>query len=83
MVDDVVADDELGGAVAAVAARLATGPTRAYGWIKASLQHGASHDLASTLEFEDRAQVECFGSPDHHEAIQAFVEKRPPRFTGH
>jgi 2-(1,2-epoxy-1,2-dihydrophenyl)acetyl-CoA isomerase len=82
MVDDVVPDEELTAAVNALAARLAAGPTRAYGWIKASLQHGASHDLASTLEFEDRAQVECFGSPDHHEAIQAFVEKRPPSFSG-
>jgi 2-(1,2-epoxy-1,2-dihydrophenyl)acetyl-CoA isomerase len=82
MVDGVVDDADLNATVGALAGRLAAGPTRAYGWIKASLQHGASHDLASTLEFEDRAQVECFASPDHHEAIQAFVEKRPPRFTG-
>src|SRR6478609_6412255 len=82
MVDDVVDDDELGATVGALAERLAAGPTRAYGWVKASLQHGASHDLTSTLEFEDRAQIECFGSPDHHEAIQAFVEKRPPSFRG-
>jgi 2-(1,2-epoxy-1,2-dihydrophenyl)acetyl-CoA isomerase len=82
MVDDVVDDDELGATVGALAERLAAGPTRAYGWIKASLQHGASHDLESTLQFEDRAQVECFDSPDHHEAIRAFVEKRPPRFLG-
>jgi 2-(1,2-epoxy-1,2-dihydrophenyl)acetyl-CoA isomerase len=82
MVDDVVADGELAIVVGALAARLAAGPTRAYGWIKASLQHGASHDLPSTLEFEDRAQVACFDSPDHHEAIRAFVEKRTPRFTG-
>ena len=67
---------------AALAARLAEGPTRAYRWIKASLHHAAGSDLASTLAFEDRAQVDCFASPDHHEAIQAFVDKRPARFTG-
>jgi 2-(1,2-epoxy-1,2-dihydrophenyl)acetyl-CoA isomerase len=82
MVDDVVADDELTAAVHALAAHLAAGPTRAYGWIKASLHYGASHDLRSTLDFEDRAQVSCFDSPDHHEAVRAFVEKRPPRFAG-
>ncbi len=82
MVDDVVADGELTAAVDALAARLAAGPTRAFGWIKASLHYGASHDLPSTLAFEDRAQVSCFDSPDHHEAITAFVEKRTPRFTG-
>ena len=81
LLDEVVADVELTGSAATLAAKLANGPTRAYGWIKASLHHGASHDLRSTLEFEDRAQGECFASPDHHEAIQAFVEKRPPRFS--
>jgi len=82
MIDDLVDDAELSAAVGSLAQRMAAGPTRAYGWIKASLQHGASHDLRSTLDFEDRAQVECFASPDHHEAIQAFVEKRSPRFAG-
>ena len=82
MVDEVVPDGALGDTVATMAATLAAGPTRAYSWIKASLQHGAQSDLASTLAFEDRAQRECFASPDHHEAITAFVEKRPPRFNG-
>ena len=82
MVDEVVDDDDLAARSAHLAARLAAGPTRAYGWIKASLQHGASADLESTLDFEDRAQIDCFASPDHREAIAAFVEKRPPRFTG-
>ena len=82
LVDEVVADGELTATVNNLAGRLAIGPTRAYGFIKASLHFGAAHDLAATLEFEDRAQVECFASPDHHEAIQAFVEKRSPRFTG-
>ena len=82
MVDDVVDDDQLADRVKSVAGSLAVGPTRAYGWIKASLHYGASADLGSTLEFENRAQAECFDSPDHHEAISAFVEKRRPRFTG-
>ncbi len=82
MVDKVVADDELAATVTATAGRLAAGPTKAYGWIKASLHHGASADLAASLAFEDRAQVDCFASEDHSEAIRAFVEKRPAQFTG-
>jgi 2-(1,2-epoxy-1,2-dihydrophenyl)acetyl-CoA isomerase len=82
MVDEVMPDEELAGRAATLAARMAEGPTRAYRWIKASLRHAAGSDLASTLAFEDRAQVDCFASPDHHEAIQAFVDKRPARFTG-
>jgi 2-(1,2-epoxy-1,2-dihydrophenyl)acetyl-CoA isomerase len=82
MVDQVVDDAELAGTVAALAARLGQGPTTAFGWIKASLQHGTQSDLESTLDFEDRAQAACFASADHREAVAAFVQKRPPRFTG-
>jgi 2-(1,2-epoxy-1,2-dihydrophenyl)acetyl-CoA isomerase len=82
MVDQVVPDADLAGAVRGLAARLAAGPTTAFGWIKASLQHGAQADLESTLEFEDRAQAACFASADHREAVAAFVQKRSPRFTG-
>jgi enoyl-CoA hydratase/carnithine racemase len=46
------------------------------------LHHAADADLESALAYEDRAQTECFGSDDHHEAIRAFVDKRPPRFAG-
>ena len=35
-----------------------------------------SFDLSTALE------VHCFHSRDHDEAVRAFVEKRPPEFTG-
>lgn len=80
MVDEVVEDTELASHVAALARRLADGPTSAYGWIKASLAFAQSHTLAETLAFEDAAQIVCFASPDHREALDAFVAKRPAVF---
>ena len=83
LVDEVVDDAAFAPRVEGLAARLAAGPTAAYGWIKASVAHGAASDLASTLRFEDRAQAACFKSDDHREALDAFVAKREPRFDGH
>ncbi|MEP6563369.1 MAG: enoyl-CoA hydratase-related protein [Nakamurella sp.] len=80
MVDLVVDDGELADTAARLAGSLATGPALALSRIKASLQYAAASDLPAALAFEDRAQTECFASPDHLEAIQAFVEKRPARY---
>lgn len=80
MVDEIVADDELMDRTAELAGQLAAGPAEALAWIKASVAYGADHDLAATLAFEDRAQAACFTSPDHREALDAFVAKRSPRF---
>lgn len=80
---DILADDaEFPAVVDALSRRLATGPTTAYAWIKASFVAGADRDLRGTLAFEDEGQTACFGSADHHEALQAFLDKRPPVFTG-
>jgi 2-(1,2-epoxy-1,2-dihydrophenyl)acetyl-CoA isomerase len=82
LVDEVVPDSALTSRVADVAGTLAQGPTRAYAWIKASMHAAATSDLRTALEFEDRAQAELFAGADHQEAINAFVEKRSPRFQG-
>lgn len=82
LVDEVVADDDLAARGAELAAALAAGPTSAYAWIKASVRYASEHDFEQALEFEDRAQMACFASPDHREAIDAFVAKRPANF-GH
>jgi 2-(1,2-epoxy-1,2-dihydrophenyl)acetyl-CoA isomerase len=65
-----------------IAARLAEGPTFAYGETKAlvyGLQDGV---LARRMEEEIRAFARCAATADMAEGVAAFVEKRAPRFVG-
>lgn len=67
---------------AAVARRLAQGPTTAYAAIKESLLHAAGHSLPEALEKEGELQVRAAASADHRIAVDAFVAKATPRFLG-
>ncbi|WP_307845894.1 enoyl-CoA hydratase-related protein [Saccharomonospora sp. NB11] len=82
LVGEVVPDDELAARAHAVAARLAAGPTRAYAKIKSTVAHAAQSSLAEALAAEEAAQTELGATADHREAVEAFVEKRRPTFTG-
>lgn len=66
----------------ALAAKLAQGPTRAYGGVKRLLQTGLSDTLESQMEREARMILEMAQSADGVEGISAFAAKRPARFTG-
>lgn len=65
-----------------LAARLASGPTVAYGQIKRELAAAATATLADALAVEAAAQAACGGTADHRDATTAFVGKQRPRFTG-
>jgi 2-(1,2-epoxy-1,2-dihydrophenyl)acetyl-CoA isomerase len=65
-----------------LAARLAAGPTFAYGQIKRQLLAAASGTLDSALDFEADTQRLCGDTADHRNATAAFVAKQKPTFTG-
>jgi 2-(1,2-epoxy-1,2-dihydrophenyl)acetyl-CoA isomerase len=64
------------------AARLAAGPTVAYGAIKRQLAIGASGSLADALAAEAQAQAIAGATADHRNATAAFVNKEKPVFEG-
>jgi 2-(1,2-epoxy-1,2-dihydrophenyl)acetyl-CoA isomerase len=64
------------------AAALAAGPTVAYRGVKAALNASADATLEEQLALEARGQAECGRTEDFREGVQAFVEKRAPRFVG-
>jgi 2-(1,2-epoxy-1,2-dihydrophenyl)acetyl-CoA isomerase len=52
-----------------------------FGMIKALINANASEqDLATVQRRELEALQQCYKSPEHHEAIAAFMEKREPDF---
>ena len=78
----VVAEDAFESEVASLAARLAAGPTLAYGAIRRSVAHSAGHDLAESLAFEASMMKLTGDTEDHRNAVDAFVAKQRPTFTG-
>jgi 2-(1,2-epoxy-1,2-dihydrophenyl)acetyl-CoA isomerase len=75
-------DNDVFPAAQELAARLAAGPTVAYGQIKRQLAIGASGTLADALAAEAEAQRICGATTDHRSATAAFVAKQKPTFTG-
>jgi 2-(1,2-epoxy-1,2-dihydrophenyl)acetyl-CoA isomerase len=66
-----------------LATRLAQGPTAAYRAVKTVLATAATDSLEDTLALEARLQTSLGATADHKEAVEAFLAKRAPEFTGH
>lgn len=76
----VVPADDLEAAVRGLAGQIAGGPPEVIADAKRTLRRSLAADLDEILEMEASAQVRAFSSPDFHEGIKAFIEKRAPRF---
>jgi 2-(1,2-epoxy-1,2-dihydrophenyl)acetyl-CoA isomerase len=82
LVNRVVPDDALADEAGQLAARLAAGPTVAYGNIKRLLNRSLYAELAAQLDAEADAQREQGRTSDFIEGVVAFAQKRRPEFTG-
>jgi enoyl-CoA hydratase/carnithine racemase len=78
----VVDDGDLLGEAHGLAAKLASGPTMAYGVTKTLLSRELDMDLASSIELEAYTQALMMTSDDHAEFYEAFTHKRDPEWKG-
>ena len=83
IVNQVVAPEELEATTLELAQRLRMAPPIALAAAKHAVYLSQTAELEEMLRYETEAQLRCFDSDDGHEGVQAFLEKREPRFTGH
>jgi 2-(1,2-epoxy-1,2-dihydrophenyl)acetyl-CoA isomerase len=76
----VASDHEFADAWWEYAMEFAEGPRTAIGYIKQNVLDAAHLPLREALVAEAQRQTLTGQTPDHKEAIRAWVEKREPRF---
>jgi 2-(1,2-epoxy-1,2-dihydrophenyl)acetyl-CoA isomerase len=82
LVSEVAEDEELPARSADLAAQLAAMPTRGVGMTKLLFDEAANNTLEEQLELEALLQTAATQTADFREGVAAFLEKRPPKFTG-
>ncbi len=80
LLTDVVPDDELMPRTRAFALELCKSSPAALGMAKMILQNCANSDLETSRVFERLGNSVMMETPEHKEAVAAFLEKRPPQF---
>jgi enoyl-CoA hydratase/carnithine racemase len=82
LVSELVPDEELDDAVAALAARLASGPTLAFAQTKSLLTRELDMPLSAAMELDAMTQALLMTTEDHAEFHAAFNAKRRPEWKG-
>lgn len=79
---DCVDDDALTDTVNKLASHLATQPTKGLAKIKQAIYAAGTNSLDQQLDLERDLQRLAGRSADYREGVHAFMEKRPPKFSG-
>jgi enoyl-CoA hydratase/carnithine racemase len=82
LVSELVPDEELDDAVAALAARLASGPTLAFAQTKSLLTRELDMPLSAAMELDAMTQALLMTTEDHAEFHAAFNARRTPEWKG-
>ena len=82
LINRVLPAGEVLPAARALAERLANGPTWAVRWTKASVNKALRDQLNLVLDTSLAYESLSASTDDHEEATRAFMEKRPPNFSG-
>lgn len=82
LVEEVVRPEDLETYVADLASRISQGPARAIAMTKLAMHRAMTSDLRQAIDYASALAPALIANPDHAEALNAFVERRPPVFNG-
>lgn len=82
LVNRVVPAAELDAQAEAYARALVHSPPIPVSLSKTLINRANENSYEASLEAQGHAQARCIESEDHREAVEAFMEKRTPRFSG-
>lgn len=82
LINRVVPHDQFESEVRGWAAHIAAGPLTSFRYMKANINLATHTDFRTLLDREAETHLRCGQTDDHKEGVRAFLEKRPPQFTG-
>lgn len=82
MIYKVIADADFEAESFTIASTLSQMPTKGLAYTKMALNASLDNSLAEQLHKEDELQFKAAHTSDYREGVNAFMEKRTPKFTG-
>ena len=82
LVSRLLPDDQLMESALELAHRIAQGATRSQSLIKYLVRRASDQSFREHLDLAHVAQDQARTTEDHREAVQSFLDKRPPQFRG-
>lgn len=82
LINQIVTMEALDPTVGTLAARLAQGPTQAYGAMRRLMRSAFAHTLEQQLDEETATFRQCVATDDFRSGVEAFFAKKKPVFSG-